>query len=51
MPVKSRAQARFFGLIASGKLKKKGLSKAKAKEYLRGVHYNGLPARKKRKKR
>ena len=43
MPVKSRKQAALFGLIASGKLKKKGLSKKKAKEFLRGVRVGKLP--------
>lgn len=43
MPVKSKAQAGFMGMVASGKIKKKGLSKAKAKEFLRGVKINKLP--------
>ena len=43
MPVKSQKQAKFFGIIASGKIKKKGLSKAKAKEFLRGVKVKKLP--------
>lgn len=47
MPAKSKAQAGFMGLIASGKVKKKGLSKNKAKEFLRGVKVNKLPAKKK----
>lgn len=34
MPVKSRAQMRFMGAVASGSLKEKGLSPAKAKEFL-----------------
>ena len=46
MPVKSKAQAGFMGLIASGKIKKKGLSKAKAKEFLRGVNVTHLPQKK-----
>lgn len=47
MPAKSKAQAGFMGLIASGKVKKKGLSKAKAKEFLRGVNVKKLPKKKK----
>jgi len=50
MPVKSRVQARLMGLIASGKKKIKGLSRFKAKEYLRGVKVKKLPLRKKKKK-
>lgn len=46
MPAKSRTQARFMGAVAGGKLKKKGLSKAKAKEFLRGVKIKKLPKRK-----
>jgi hypothetical protein len=46
MPVKSRAQFWFMAMIASGKLKKKGLTKAKAKEFLRGVKVKNLPQRK-----
>ncbi len=34
MPAKSRSQERFMGAVASGSLKKKGLSKATAKEFL-----------------
>lgn len=47
MPAKSKVQAGFMGLIASGKIKKKGLSKEKAKEFLRGVKISRLPKRKK----
>lgn len=46
MPAKSKAQAGFMGLVASGKIKKKGLSKDKAKEYLRGVKVSKLPKKK-----
>jgi len=49
MPAKSKAQARFMGAIAGGAIKKKGLSKEKAKEFLRGVSVSKLPARKKKK--
>jgi hypothetical protein len=51
MPVKSKAQAGFMGRIASGKIKKKGLSKEQAKEYLRGVKVKKLPKRVVTKKR
>lgn len=49
MPVKSKQQAKFMGMIASGKLKKKGLSKDKAKEFLRGVKVGALPRKVKKK--
>ena len=47
MPVKSKAQAGFMGLVASGKIKKKGLSKDKAKEFLKGIKFKNLPKKKK----
>ena len=50
MPVKSKAQAGFMGMIASGKMKKKGLSKMKAKEFLKGVKVGKLPKKLKKKK-
>jgi len=43
---KSKSQARFFGGIAGGKFKKKGLSRAEAKERVRGVKYKELPEKK-----
>lgn len=43
MPVKSKAQAGFMGAVAGGQLKKKGLSKSKAKEFLKGVSVKKLP--------
>ena len=43
MPVVSKQQAKFMGAIAGGKLKKKGLSKKKAKEFLRGIKVSKLP--------
>ena len=44
---KSKAQAALFGAVAGGKkTKAKGLSKAEAKERLRGVNIKKLPARK-----
>ena len=45
MPAKSKAQARFMGAVAGGKAKAKGLSKAEAKEFLRGNKIRDLPAR------
>lgn len=45
MPAKSKAQFRFMRLVASGKKRVKGLSKEKAKEWLRGVNYKSLPNR------
>lgn len=50
MPVKSKAQARFMGAVAGGAIKKKGLGKEKAKEFLKGVKVKSLPARSKKKK-
>jgi len=47
---KSKAQARFFGAVAGGKVRKKGLSKKEARTRLRGVKMKKLPARKKRRK-
>jgi hypothetical protein len=43
---KSKAQARFFGAVAGGRLKKKGLSKKEARTRLRGVKVPKLPRRK-----
>lgn len=43
----SKAQAKFFGAVAGGAIKKKGLSKKEARERLRGVKMEKLPARKK----
>lgn len=45
MPVTSKAQAGFMGRVASGAIKKKGLTPEKAKEYLRGVSVKKLPRR------
>jgi hypothetical protein len=44
---KSKAQANYLGAVAGGKIKKSGLSKAKAKEMLRGTDKSKLPAKKK----
>jgi len=46
MPVKSKKQAGFMGMVASGKIKKKGLSKERAKEFLKGVKVKKLPYKK-----
>lgn len=43
MPAKSQAQARFMGVVASGKKKVKGLSPTKAKEFLTGIKVKKLP--------
>ena len=45
MPPKSKAQARFMWGVAGGSIKKAGLSRAKAKEFVAGVPEKGLPAR------
>ena len=45
MPPRSKAQARFMRAVASGEIKKKGLSRAKAKEYVSGYSTKGLPAK------
>jgi hypothetical protein len=47
---RSKAQARFLGAVAGGKarLSAKGLSRAKAREMLRGTKMKNLPARKKK---
>lgn len=47
----SKAQARFFGAVASGRLRKKGLSRKEARTRLRGVKMSRLPARKGRRGR
>jgi hypothetical protein len=43
---KSKAQAKFFGIIASGKKILKGFSKAEAKKRLEGIKMKNLPSRK-----
>jgi hypothetical protein len=50
MPAKSKAQARFMGAVASGSLKKPGLSKEQAKEYIRGQKVSKLPEKVKKHK-
>jgi len=42
----SQAQAGYLGAVAGGKIQKKGLSKEKAKEKLRGVKVSKLPKKK-----
>lgn len=51
MPPKSKKQARFMRAVASGKVKKKGLSKKEASEYVKGYPTKGLPEKKKRKRK
>jgi hypothetical protein len=51
MPVKSKRQARYFGAIASGRIKRKGISKARAREMLRGTKVKRLPETKRKRKR
>jgi hypothetical protein len=46
---KSKAQARFFGAVAGGKVRKKGLSRKEARTRLRGVRVKKLPARSRKK--
>ena len=45
MPVVSKAQGRFMRAVESGSIKKKGLSKAKAHEFVSGHPTKGLPER------
>jgi hypothetical protein len=45
---KSKAQARFFGAVAGGQKKVKGMTKKEAKQRLRGTKVKKLPARKKK---
>lgn len=48
MPPKSQAQARFMRAVASGSIKKKGLSKSEAREYVSGYPVKKLPKRKRK---
>jgi hypothetical protein len=54
MPAKSKKQARLFGAIAGGadpySKSAQSLSKAKAKEMLKGTKMSKLPLKKKKKK-
>jgi len=46
MPAVSKKQFKFMGAVASGKLKKEGLSKEQAAEYIQGQkNYHKLPTR------
>lgn len=45
MPATSKKQFRFMAAVAHGGIKKKGLSRAKAKEFTAGVDYKSLPAK------
>lgn len=45
MPPKSKKQANFMRAVASGDVKKKGLSKKTAKEYVSGTSTKNLPTR------
>lgn len=47
--VTSKAQAKFFGAVKSGKIKIKGLSKKEAGIRLKGVKAKGLPRKVKKK--
>ncbi len=49
MPPKSKAQARFMRAVVSGDIKKKGLSKKEAAEYVKGHPTKRLPERKHKK--
>lgn len=52
MPAKSKAQARFLGAVAAGKARKgTSMTKAQAREHLRGTKVKKLPVRKKKRKR
>ena len=49
MPAKSKAQLRFMAGVASGSIKKPGLSKAKAAEFVHATsNAKSLPNRKKK---
>lgn len=43
MPAISKKQYRFMQAVAHGSVKKAGLSKSKAKEFVTGVDYKSLP--------
>lgn len=48
---RSKAQARFFGAVAGGRIRKKGLTKKEARTRLRGVKMRKLPKRKGRRRK
>lgn len=51
MPAKSKQQFKFMEGVASGSIKKPGLSPAKAKEFVSGQSPKGLPRKVKKKKK
>lgn len=51
MPVKSEAQRRFMGAVYSGSIKKPGLSKSTAKEFLDASKGKKYPEKAKPKKK
>jgi len=48
MPPKSKAQSRFMRAVAQGDIKKKGLSRKEAREYVSGHSIKNLPERKRK---
>jgi hypothetical protein len=48
-PATSRSQYRFMQAVAHGGIKKKGLSKRQAAEYVKGQSYKKLPEKAKKK--
>ena len=48
MPAKSKQQAKFMRAVMSGSIKKPGLTKKKASEFVTGVSLKGLPKKVKR---
>ena len=48
MPPRSKKQAAWFRAVASGDIKKKGLSKKEAEEYVKGHSTKHLPEKKKK---
>lgn len=50
MPAVSKQQYKFMQGVAHDTIKKKGLSKTKAAEYVRGQSPKGLPKKKAKKK-
>jgi len=47
VPPKSKAQAKFMRAVASGDIKKKGLSRKEAQEFVEGHKTKQLPKKKK----
>jgi hypothetical protein len=47
---KSKAQARFLGAVAGGRVKVKGLTSKTAREMLKGTKVKKLPARKRKRR-